>query len=307
MPADDVEVKAVFEAMPAQEYSVTVTSDGNGTASASQTSAIEGTEITLTATPTDGYKFKEWQVVSGGITIEENKFTMPANNVEVKAIFEKIEGGNDNSESGDNGENSGSSDNSGSNNENNNNNQNNNTDNSGSNSENNNQNNNTNNSGSNSENNNWNNNTNNSGNNSQDNQSKNTDSSDNSTGTANDQTITATPTDNANHNANQNNNKTNNDAKNDNSISDKQVESKPSIESQTEESQTEQDGLELTASKSGNDNTITGTENESGIIGSEPFNKKDVWSLWWIIAVCGGVIIVFGLGGAFYVIWKKKL
>ncbi len=32
---------------------------------------------------------KEWQVVSGGITVNDNSFVMPANDVVVKAIFEQ--------------------------------------------------------------------------------------------------------------------------------------------------------------------------------------------------------------------------
>ena len=70
-------------------YSVTVTTDGNGTAMADKTSAAAGTVVTLTATPKSGYHFKQWQVVTGGVTIKDNKFTMPAGNVEIKAIFEK--------------------------------------------------------------------------------------------------------------------------------------------------------------------------------------------------------------------------
>ena len=73
----------------ATEYSVKVSTDGNGTAMADKTSAAAGTVVTLTATPKSGYTFKEWQVVTGGVTIKDNKFTMPAGNVEVKAIFEK--------------------------------------------------------------------------------------------------------------------------------------------------------------------------------------------------------------------------
>ena len=34
-----------------------------------------------------------WQVISGGVTIKDDKFTMPSANVEVKAIFEKDTGG----------------------------------------------------------------------------------------------------------------------------------------------------------------------------------------------------------------------
>ena len=92
MPSANVEVKAIFEkdAPPAPtEFTITVTSGDNGTASASHAKAVVGTEITLTATPNKGYHFKEWQVISGGVTIKNNKFTMPDNNVEVKAIFEE--------------------------------------------------------------------------------------------------------------------------------------------------------------------------------------------------------------------------
>ena len=67
-----------------------ISPDGNGTASASPDKAVAGTEITLTATPKEDYRFKEWQVESpAGLVITNNKFTMPSANVEVKAIFEK--------------------------------------------------------------------------------------------------------------------------------------------------------------------------------------------------------------------------
>ena len=96
MPDGNVEVKAIFEkdAPPAPtEFTITVKTDGNGTASASHAKAVVGTEIRLTATPKKGYHFKEWQVISGGVTIKDDKFTMPSANVEVKAIFEKDTGG----------------------------------------------------------------------------------------------------------------------------------------------------------------------------------------------------------------------
>ena len=67
-----------------------ISPDGNGTASASPDKTVAGTEITLTATPKEDYRFKEWQVVSpAGLVITNNKFTMPDSNVEVKAIFEE--------------------------------------------------------------------------------------------------------------------------------------------------------------------------------------------------------------------------
>ena len=94
MPAGNVEVKAIFEknATPppaTTEYSVKVSTDGNGTAIADKTSAAAGTVVTLTAKADAGYTFKQWQVITGGVTINDNKFTMPAGNVEIKAIFEK--------------------------------------------------------------------------------------------------------------------------------------------------------------------------------------------------------------------------
>ena len=93
MPSSNVEVRAIFEkdAPPVPtEFTITVKTDGNGTASASHAKAVVGTEIRLTATPNTGYHFKEWQVESpAGLVITNNQFTMPNDNVEVKAIFEK--------------------------------------------------------------------------------------------------------------------------------------------------------------------------------------------------------------------------
>ena len=76
-------------ARQAETYAVTVTTDGNGTASADLAAAAAGTNIALSAAPNAGYHFKEWQVVSGDVTIKDDKFTMPDGDVEIKAIFEK--------------------------------------------------------------------------------------------------------------------------------------------------------------------------------------------------------------------------
>lgn len=85
----DTEIKALWENSVITPTTYTVSNDGNGTASASHAKAAAGTEITLTATPQIGYHFKEWQVMSGGMTIKDNKFIMPDTNVEIKAIFEE--------------------------------------------------------------------------------------------------------------------------------------------------------------------------------------------------------------------------
>ena len=73
-------------------YTVTVENDGNGTAEADTTSAAEGETVTLTATPDDGYRFKEWQ--SDEVTVaDDDTFTMPDEDVTVTAVFEADETG----------------------------------------------------------------------------------------------------------------------------------------------------------------------------------------------------------------------
>ena len=92
MPAGEVKVKAVFEAdeiMVPIQYDISVLNDGNGKSFASPAKAAADTAITLTATPNAGYHFKAWRVILGGVTITDNKFTMPAEDVEVQAVFEK--------------------------------------------------------------------------------------------------------------------------------------------------------------------------------------------------------------------------
>lgn len=57
-------------------------------------SAVEGTEITLTASPTTGYAFSAWNVHKEGdmetkVTVSNNTFIMPAYNVVVSATFKE--------------------------------------------------------------------------------------------------------------------------------------------------------------------------------------------------------------------------
>ena len=75
------------------QYTVTVQTDGNGTASASPATAPAGATVTLTADPDSGYHFERWEIVSGGVTISGNQFTMPAENVTVKAVFDRNSSG----------------------------------------------------------------------------------------------------------------------------------------------------------------------------------------------------------------------
>ncbi len=75
-----------------QQYSVTVTTDGNGTAVANPASAAKGDTVTLTATPNPGYVFDRWEVSPATVTIgSDNTFTMPGSAVEIKAHFKQAE------------------------------------------------------------------------------------------------------------------------------------------------------------------------------------------------------------------------
>ena len=69
---------------------VTVQTDGNGSASASPATAEAGTTVTLTADPDNGWRFSRWEVVEGDVTISGNSFTMPAENVTVRAVFSPV-------------------------------------------------------------------------------------------------------------------------------------------------------------------------------------------------------------------------
>lgn len=53
------------------------------------TSAVEGAEVTIQATPDDGYNFGSWNVTdaSGAIIVTDNKFTMGTSNVTVSGTF----------------------------------------------------------------------------------------------------------------------------------------------------------------------------------------------------------------------------
>ena len=77
---------------PTTTYTITVTAGVGGTAYASVSSAQAGDEITLTAVEDEGYMFKKWDVISGPVVLYGSEFTMPANNVAFKALFEPISG-----------------------------------------------------------------------------------------------------------------------------------------------------------------------------------------------------------------------
>ena len=71
-------------------YSINLADVENGSISADALEAIEGTTITLTATPDPGYELDCWMVTDASnntIPVTENQFVMPASNVTVGATF----------------------------------------------------------------------------------------------------------------------------------------------------------------------------------------------------------------------------
>jgi len=94
MPANPVTLTATYMDLPIDSYQINVSSSEGGTANANVSYAQAGDTVTLTAQANAGYKFKEWQVISGGITVTDNKFTMPNGSVTIKALFELIPSSN---------------------------------------------------------------------------------------------------------------------------------------------------------------------------------------------------------------------
>ena len=80
---------AVYEATP-RIYSVTVKDDGHGSGEATPTEGPRGTRVTLKATPRKGYEFKEWKVISGGVSVSGNSFEIGGEDVVVKAVFQAV-------------------------------------------------------------------------------------------------------------------------------------------------------------------------------------------------------------------------
>ena len=95
MPDEDVTVTATFkkkaEPKPV-EHKITIAETTNGTVTANPTNAAKDAEVTLTVTPAEGYELDKLTVAgttATNITVTENKFTMPDEDVTVTATFKK--------------------------------------------------------------------------------------------------------------------------------------------------------------------------------------------------------------------------
>ena len=79
MPANNVEITAIYNLV---DYTVQVIgADGGGTYNMGDT-------VALSLTPSAGYQFSNWNIISGSVSVVANSFTMPASNVEIEAVYE---------------------------------------------------------------------------------------------------------------------------------------------------------------------------------------------------------------------------
>nr|MCR5341403.1 leucine-rich repeat protein [Saccharofermentans sp.] len=86
MSAQDTTVVVSFKLAV---YSISINKPAGGTAKLSQTSANYGDLVTVTATPSTGYRLKS--ITVNGMDIEIDRFSMPDKNTNVVVTFEKFE------------------------------------------------------------------------------------------------------------------------------------------------------------------------------------------------------------------------
>ncbi|MFR7871446.1 MAG: InlB B-repeat-containing protein, partial [Fenollaria timonensis] len=95
MPDEDVTVTATFkekEKPTPVEHKIIIADTTNGTVTANPTSAAKDVEVTLTVAAEDGYELDKLTVagkVATSVTVTNNKFTMPDEDVTVTATFKK--------------------------------------------------------------------------------------------------------------------------------------------------------------------------------------------------------------------------
>ena len=79
--------KALFELIPPVQYTLTVSASEGGTVSTEGGTYDEGTEVTITATPDEGYRFDGWD----GIESDENSLIIIVDsNIEISPIFNLV-------------------------------------------------------------------------------------------------------------------------------------------------------------------------------------------------------------------------
>ena len=83
-------ISATFKQLEGQKYTITCVTTSNGNISVTPSSATKDTVINISVNPSEGYRLKQIDS-SPTIAINNNQFTMPAQNVTLTPVFEKIE------------------------------------------------------------------------------------------------------------------------------------------------------------------------------------------------------------------------
>ena len=87
---DNHTISVTFKKLDEQKFTVNCTTVQNGNISVSPSSATVGTKITIYVNPSEGYRLKQIDS-SPNVNINNNQFTMPAQNVTLTPVFEQIE------------------------------------------------------------------------------------------------------------------------------------------------------------------------------------------------------------------------
>lgn len=87
---DNHTISVTFKKLDEQKFTVNCTTVQNGNISVSPSSATVGTKITIYVNPSEGYRLKQIDS-SPTVNINNNQFTMPAQNVTLTPVFEQIE------------------------------------------------------------------------------------------------------------------------------------------------------------------------------------------------------------------------
>lgn len=90
---ESVEPVYLYKGPSVTKYLISCGTVEGGKIASSLSRAEAGAEVTLTATPAEGYAFNEWSVKGADETVIEvvdGKFTMPAQNVTVSGTFSKV-------------------------------------------------------------------------------------------------------------------------------------------------------------------------------------------------------------------------
>ena len=87
---DNHTISVTFKKLDEQKFTVNCTTVQNGNISVSPSSATAGTKIAIYVNPSEGYRLKQIDS-SPTVAINNNQFTMPAQNVTLTPVFEQIE------------------------------------------------------------------------------------------------------------------------------------------------------------------------------------------------------------------------